>query len=59
MAITRPEPGDETRINVNVRLSPTGVTEIDQLAAAEDRSRSSMVRVLLAEAITARRKTQP
>jgi predicted transcriptional regulator len=59
MAITRPEPGDETRVPVNVRLSPTGVTEIDRLAAAEDRTRSGMIRVLLAEAITARRKTQP
>lgn len=46
------------RLKVAVRLSPAGVAAVDELAAAEDRTRSDMVRVLLVEAINARRERQ-
>jgi len=46
----------ETREKVAVRLSPSGIAAIDKLAAAEHRTRSDMIRVLLIEAIERRRK---
>lgn len=45
-----------TREKVAVRLSPAGIEEIDRLAQAEHRTRSDMIRVLLIEAIEARRR---
>lgn len=44
----------QARLTVAVRLSPAGIAEIDATAAAEDRTRSAMIRVLLREAIAAR-----
>lgn len=46
------EPYDTT---VNARLSKTEVAEIDALAAAEDRTRSGMIRRLVNEALQARK----
>lgn len=40
---------------VTIRLAVAGVAEIDRLAEAEDRDRSSMIRILLREAIAARK----
>lgn len=45
----------ERRVLVNVRLSPDGLKAIDALAEAEDRTRSDMIRILLKEAVAARR----
>ena len=39
-----------------MRLSPAGLADIDALAEAEDRTRSDMIRVLLIEAVQARRE---
>lgn len=50
----RPAP----RREVTIRLSPSGLEEIDRYAAAEQRTRSDMIRVLLGEAIAARRKRE-
>jgi hypothetical protein len=44
------------REKVAVRLSPAGLAEVDQYAEAEHRTRSDMIRVLLIEALEARRK---
>jgi hypothetical protein len=46
----------EPRITVNVRLSASGIAAIDTLADTEQRSRSQMVRILLAEALKARKR---
>jgi hypothetical protein len=46
----------EPRITTTIRLSPSGMAAIDQLANLEDRTRSQMVRILLAEALKARGK---
>lgn len=43
---------------VTVRLSVTGVAEIDRLAEAEERDRSALIRILLREAIAARQAKQ-
>ena len=45
----------QDRILISVRLAKTGVAEIDRLAEAEERDRSSMIRILLREAIAARK----
>lgn len=42
------------RVSLTIRLSPSGITQLDHLAADEDRTRSAMVRVLLKEALAAR-----
>jgi metal-responsive CopG/Arc/MetJ family transcriptional regulator len=44
------------REKVAIRLSADGLAEVDRLAEAEHRTRSDMIRVLLIEAIAARRK---
>jgi predicted transcriptional regulator len=44
----------DNRVPVTVRLSPDGLAEIDKLATAEERDRSSMIRILLREAVAAR-----
>jgi len=44
------------REKVAVRLSAGGLEAIDRLAEREHRTRSDMIRVLLIEAIEARRK---
>lgn len=44
------------RQKVAVRLSPAGLAEVDEFAKAEHRTRSDMIRVLLIEAVLARRK---
>ncbi|MGE5829798.1 MAG: ribbon-helix-helix protein, CopG family [Micromonosporaceae bacterium] len=44
------------REKVNVRLDPDGLVEVDRLAEVEHRTRSDMIRVLLLEALTHRRK---
>lgn len=41
---------------VNIRLSKSGLTEIDRLAVEDQRTRSDMIRVLLSEALAARAK---
>lgn len=46
----------QPREKVAVRLSPSGVAEVDRLAESEHRTRSDMIRVLLLEAIEARRR---
>jgi len=46
----------EPRITINVRLSSSGIAAIDSLAGAEQRTRSQMVRILLAEALKQRGK---
>jgi metal-responsive CopG/Arc/MetJ family transcriptional regulator len=46
----------EPREVVNVRLGRSGLAAIDQLAVEDKRTRSDMIRVLLAEAVDARRK---
>jgi metal-responsive CopG/Arc/MetJ family transcriptional regulator len=45
------------RTLVNVRLRNTGLAVIDRMAANEGKTRSEMIRVLLSEAITARRSS--
>lgn len=40
----------EPRITVAVRLSPDGLKKIDEMAEREDRTRSEMIRRLLAYA---------
>jgi hypothetical protein len=45
-------------VTVTVRLLPSGIAAIDQLANLEDRTRSQMVRILLAEALKARGKSR-
>jgi hypothetical protein len=42
--------------NVTIRLSASGIAAIDSLADTEQRTRSQMVRILLAEALKARGK---
>jgi metal-responsive CopG/Arc/MetJ family transcriptional regulator len=44
-----------SRVTVAVRLSEAGRDEIDAMANAEQRTRSQMVRILLGEAVAARR----
>ena len=44
------------RQKVAVRLSPGGLGAIDEMAEAEHRTRSDMIRVLLVEAVAARQK---
>ena len=46
----------EPRITIHPRLSVAGIKAIDELAASEQRSRSQMVRILLAEALKARKR---
>lgn len=48
----------EPRVTTTVRLGKSGIAAIDQLADQEDRTRSQMVRILLAEALKARGKQQ-
>lgn len=50
---TLPESGRRT---VCVKLSWSGVAELDRMATAEGIDRSSLIRTLLAEAIQARRQ---
>lgn len=46
----------QDRVPVTVRMAQAGVREIDRMAADEDRDRSSMIRILVKEAVEARRK---
>jgi metal-responsive CopG/Arc/MetJ family transcriptional regulator len=46
----------QERIAISVRLSAAGLAEIERMAAEEERDRSSMIRILLREAVTARQK---
>jgi metal-responsive CopG/Arc/MetJ family transcriptional regulator len=46
----------ERRVIVGVRLKADAIAYIDALAEAEKVNRSEMVRILLAEAVAARRK---
>lgn len=50
------EPAKESRIPVNIRLRPAAVAEIDAIAAAEERSRSDMIRILLADGLKSYRR---
>ena len=43
---------------VGVWLAEAGLGELDRYAAAEERTRSDMIRVLLIEAISARRRKE-
>ena len=45
---------DQTRVHIAVRIEKTTVNTIDVLAEEEDRTRSSMIRRLLAEALDRR-----
>jgi metal-responsive CopG/Arc/MetJ family transcriptional regulator len=47
---------NQAREKVAVRLSPNGIAEVDRLAELEHRTRSEMIRVLLIEALEARRR---
>jgi hypothetical protein len=44
------------RQNITVRLRPSAVDEIDAIAAAEQRTRGDMIRLLLADGIKAYRR---
>jgi metal-responsive CopG/Arc/MetJ family transcriptional regulator len=46
----------QDRVPVTVRLSAAGLAEIDRMAEAEERDRSSMIRILLREAVTTRQQ---
>jgi hypothetical protein len=46
----------DERIPITVRLSKAGLTEIDQMAEDDERDRSAMIRLLLKEAVEARKK---
>lgn len=48
------EPDEPQSEQVNARISPSMLTMIDDYAKDEDRTRSQMIRRLLAEAIAAR-----
>ncbi len=48
-------PQSKARTIVSTRLSKAGVTAVDALATAEERTRSQMLRILIKEAIDARR----
>jgi hypothetical protein len=43
---------------VNVRLSRSGLEAIDRLAVEDHRTRSDMIRILLAEAVQARQRSR-
>lgn len=42
------------REKVAIRLTPSGLDQVDALAYAEERTRSDMIRILLREALLAR-----
>lgn len=44
----------EPRVQVVVRLSASGVAELDRIAEDEERTRSQVIRMLLREALEAR-----
>lgn len=46
----------DERVPVTVRISAAGLVEIDRMAAAEERDRSAMIRILLREAVAGRQK---
>jgi hypothetical protein len=48
----------DNRVPVTVRLTPQGLAEIDRMADDEERDRSSMIRLLLREAVAARQKVK-
>jgi hypothetical protein len=48
----------DNRVPVTVRLTVAGLAEIDRLASDEERDRSSMIRLLLKEAVAARQKVK-
>ena len=43
---------------LHIRVTPEGMAAIDALAGEDSRTRSDMARVLLSEAVEARRKKQ-
>jgi hypothetical protein len=49
----------DQRIPITVRLSKAGLAEIDKMAEADERDRSSMIRLLLKEAVEARKGRRP
>lgn len=46
----------DKRVPVTVRLTVAGLAEIDRMATAEERDRSSMIRLLLKEAVASRQQ---
>jgi hypothetical protein len=46
----------EPRRNITVRLKPAAIEEIDAIAAAEQRTRGDMIRLLLADGIKSYRR---
>ena len=46
-----PDDDPEPRVPVNFRITPTQLQQLDQLAQAEDRTRSQMIRLLVIEGI--------
>jgi hypothetical protein len=48
--------GGDPRLTVSTRLSRAGVVQVDQFAVEEQRTRSAMLRILIAEAVAARRR---
>lgn len=49
-------PHREARVKLAIRLSPLGLAAVDKFATDEDRTRSDMIRVLIMEAVQARRR---
>ncbi len=47
----------DARVTVSARIRRTGRSLIDQWAAAENRTRSQMIGILIGEAVAARMKT--
>lgn len=52
------KPNPDRRVQVAVRLKPSSLEAIDKLAEEDQRTRSDMIRVLLAEAVAAREKAR-
>lgn len=51
-----PDTPSGNRQTVHVRLKPAAIAEIDKLAKLDQRTRSDMIRVLLAEAVQRRQR---
>ena len=54
-----PEEAKPPRERVAIRISPEGLAVVDRLAVKEDRSRSDTIRMLVMEALEARKLIQP
>lgn len=52
------KPNPDRRVQVAVRLTPAGLAAVDKLAEEDQRTRSDMIRILLAEACAARERAK-